>query len=231
MVCDRLVRLWRAPQHETTPTAPACRDQTRPAAWQGRGAMTLLVVLSTLPALCSTAQAAAAPAEPVSVQAQREGSAVRVTTEAVVRAPLKVIWGALTDYNHLAEFIPGMLSSRVLERRGKTVVVAQSGKAHLWFFTYAIDVIVEVTEDPPDALSIRAIRGNLKELVGGYQLKKIDGKEGQYLLTWSGVIEPELPVPQALALPLMRRNIAQQFEGMVREIERREASRVQVSQR
>lgn len=231
MVCDRLVRLWRAPQHETTPTAPACRDQTRPAAWHRRGAMTLLVALSTLPALCGTAQAAAAPAEPVSVQAQREGSAVRVTTEAVVRAPLKVIWGALTDYNHLAEFIPGMLSSRVLERRGNTVVVAQSGKAHFWFFTYAIDVIVEVTEDPPDALSIRAIRGNLKELVGGYQLKKIDGKEGQYLLTWSGVIEPELPVPQALALPLMRRNIAQQFEGMVREIERREASRVQVSQR
>lgn len=231
MACACLVRLWRAPRQETAPTAPACRDQTRPATWHGRGAMTLLVALTTLPALCSTARAAAAPAEPVSVQAQREGSAVRVTTEAVVRAPLKLIWGALTDYNHLAQFVPGMISSRVLERRGNTVVVAQSGQAHFWFFTYSIDVIVEVTEEPPDALSIRAVRGNLKELAGGYQMKKIDGKDGAYLLRWSGVIEPALPVPQALALPLMRSNIARQFEGMVREIERREASRVQVSQR
>ena len=243
-----LASLWQATYKETMRTARA-NAPIRPASvWLsaslnvslalarrrrpvsfGRQASSALVVLCALPGLCSTALAAPLTA-PVTVQAQREGSAVRVTTEAVVRAPLTLIWGALTDYNHLAEFVPGMVSSRVLERRGKRVVVAQSGKARFWFFTYAIDVIVEVTEEPPDALSIRAIRGNLKELEGGYQMKKIDGKEGGYLLQWSGVIEPALPVPQALALPLIRSNIAQQFEGMVREIERREARRVQESQ-
>ena len=235
-----LASLWQATYKETMRAANAnarkysssasssLARRRRPGSFR-RQAGSALVVLCALTGLCSTAMAAP-PAEPVTVQAQREGSAVRVTTEAVVRAPLTLIWGALTDYNHLAEFVPGMVSSRVLKRRGKRVDVAQSGKAHFWFFTYAIDVVVEVTEQPPDALSIRAIRGNLKELEGGYQMKKIDGKEGEYLLQWSGVIEPALPVPQALALPLIRSNIAQQFEGMVREIERREARRVQESQ-
>jgi hypothetical protein len=37
-------------------------------------------------------------------------------------------------------------------------------------------------------------------------------------------------VPTAVTLPLMRTNIARQFEGMVREIERREARRTRVGQ-
>ena len=233
-----LASLWQATYKETTRTANAnARKRTsfassslarrrRPGSF-GRQAGSALVVLCALTGLCSTVRAAS-PTESVTVQARREGSAVRVTTEAVVRAPLTLIWSALTDYNHLAEFVPGMVSSRVLDRRGNSVVVAQSGKARFWFFTYTIDVVVEVTEQPPDALSIRALSGNLKALEGGYQMKKIDGKEGGYLLKWSGVIEPA--VPQALALPLMRSNIARQFEGMVREIERREARRVQGQQ-
>ena len=235
-----LASLWQATYKETTRTANAnARKRTsfassslarrrRPGSF-GRQAGSALVVLCALTGLCSTVRAAP-PTEFVTVQARREGSAVRVTTEAVVRAPLTLIWSALTDYNHLAEFVPGMVSSRVLDRRGNSVVVAQSGKARFWFFTYTIDVVVEVTEQPPDALSIRALSGNLKALEGGYQMKKIDGTEGGYLLKWSGVIEPALPVPQALALPLMRSNIARQFEGMVREIERREARRVQGQQ-
>jgi ribosome-associated toxin RatA of RatAB toxin-antitoxin module len=173
----------------------------------------------------------------IGVQATRQGAAVQVTTQALVRAPLEVIWQTLTDYDRLAEFVPDIVSSRVIERQGNTVTVEQAGKAHLWFFTYNIDVVVEVTEQPPHTLAVRVLRGNLKQLDGGYRLDKIAGKEGaqgaegdEYLLQWSGLIEPALPVPWAVTLPLMRSNIARQFEGMVREIERREARRTRVSQ-
>jgi ribosome-associated toxin RatA of RatAB toxin-antitoxin module len=186
-----------------------------------------LVLMSVL----GTTAGWATAGEAITVQARRQGSAVQVTTQAVVRAPLEVIWQTLTDYDRLAEFVPDITSSRVIERQGSTVTVEQAGKAHLWFFTYAIDVVVEVTEQPPHTLAVRVLRGNLKQLEGGYRLDKIDGKEGDgYLLQWSGLIEPALPVPTAVTLPLMRSNIARQFEGMVREIERREARRTRVGQ-
>lgn len=157
----------------------------------------------------------------VSVQAQRRGSAVQISMQANVKAPWEVIWNTLTDYNRLAEFIPGMTSSRILDKRGNTVTIEQSGSARLWMFSYAIDVVVEVTEQPPHAINVNVVSGNLKQLEGGYLLKKSEGKEGEYLLTWAGVIEPALPVPPAMTLPLIRNNVARQFEGMVQEIERR----------
>jgi ribosome-associated toxin RatA of RatAB toxin-antitoxin module len=205
------------------PSAAPLHPSNRPTA--GRGRRVLLL------GLCGLAVAPVMGTEVISVQAQRQGSAVQVTTQALVRAPFELIWQTLTDYDRLAEFVPGILSSRVIEKNGSTVIVEQAGRARLWFFTYPIDVVVEVTERPPSALTVRVLRGNLKQLEGGYQLDKVDGRDGEYMLQWSGVIEPAIAVPQAVSLPLMRSNIAHQFEGMVREIERRDARRTRVGRR
>ena len=62
---------------------------------------------------------------------------------------------------------------------------------------------------------------------GGYQLEPVDDQDDAFLLRWSGVIEPSIAVPQVIAVALMRANIAAQFAGMVKEIARREALRVQ----
>ena len=164
------------------------------------------------------------------VQAQRQGDAVQVQARATVKAPHELIWQTLTDYNHLAEFVPGIIKSRVLDRHGNKITVEQIGEAHLWFFTYIIDVVVESTEHQPRTIGIRVLKGNLKQLDGGYQLEPVNGKEGEFLLTWSGVIEPAIPVPVMIAVPLMRASISEQFAGMVREIERRQALRASATQ-
>lgn len=186
--------------------------------WRLQQTLALLSVLS-----CAAVVAHAA--EPVLVQARRQGDAVQVRAQATVKAPHDLIWKTLTDYDRLAEFVPGISKSRVLDRRGNKITVEQSGKAHFWFFTYRIEVVVESTEQLPNAIGIRLLKGNLKRLDGGYQLEKIDGNDAGFLLSWSGVIEPVIPVPLVIAVPLMRSNIAEQFAGMVREIERREARR------
>ena len=180
--------------------------------------------LALLPLLSCTVVAAHAAAQVV-VQAQRQGDAVQVQAQATVKAPHELIWQTLTDYNHLAEFVPGITKSRVLQRHGNQITVEQVGEARLWFFTYIIDVVVESTEHQPRTIGIRVVKGNLKQLNGGYQLEQVTGKEGEFLLTWSGVIEPAIPVPVIIAVPLMRASISEQFAGMVREIERRQALR------
>jgi ribosome-associated toxin RatA of RatAB toxin-antitoxin module len=188
--------------------------------WQLQRKFALLLLLS-----CAALFAGAA--EPVQVQARRQGDAVQVQAQATVRAPHALIWKTLTDYDRMAEFVPGMRKSRVLERHGGTTTVEQVGSAQLWFFSYTIDVVVEATEQPPHLIGIRVLRGNLRQLDGSYQLDKVDGSDDEFLLRWDGVIEPAIAVPLAITVPLMRASIAQQFTGMVREIERREALRVQ----
>ena len=58
------------------------------------------------------------------VHAEPRGPAVAIDVRATVAAPHALIWSTLTDYGHLAEFIPGMQSSKITERRGATANVA-----------------------------------------------------------------------------------------------------------
>jgi ribosome-associated toxin RatA of RatAB toxin-antitoxin module len=188
--------------------------------WRLQRNFALLLLLSCVAVFANAADA-------VQVQARRQGDAVQVQAQATVKAPHALIWKTLTDYDHMAEFVPGIRSSRVLERHGATTTVEQVGSAHLWFFSFTIDVVVETTEQPPHLIGIRVLKGNLKQLNGGYRLEKIDGSEDEFLLRWEGVIEPDIAVPQVIAVPLLRASLAEQFAGMVKEIERREALRVQ----
>src|SRR6185295_20195222 len=71
----------------------------------------------------------ARPADDVSVEATRRDEALEVVCRALLDAPLDVVWRTLTDYDRLAEFIPGMRRSRVVERRGAVAVVEQLGEA------------------------------------------------------------------------------------------------------
>jgi ribosome-associated toxin RatA of RatAB toxin-antitoxin module len=163
-------------------------------------------------------------AEPFAVNAERNGDAVQVEASATIRASLAVIHDTLTDYDHLADFIPGMSRSRLLKRHDKTSVIEQSGVARLWFLHFPIDVTVETVEQSPSVISVRLLKGNLKQLSGRYDIEKIDGDDN-YALRWSGTIQPGINVPSVIAVPLLRRNIAEQFRGMVDEIERRAALR------
>jgi ribosome-associated toxin RatA of RatAB toxin-antitoxin module len=164
-------------------------------------------------------------AEQVSIEASSRGSAVEIEARATIRAPYALIWQTLTDYDHLSDFIPGMKKSHVIDRRGNAAVIEQSGKAAILFFDYPIEVVIESLEKPPAFIGVRVLKGNLKQLEGGYRLEKIADTRDEFVLRWSGLIEPSLPVPLFISMPLLRANIRDQFRGMVREIERREALR------
>lgn len=163
-------------------------------------------------------------AEDLSVEATRTGEYVEVRARATVEAPFSVIWGTLTDYERLPEFIPGLRKSRILSRRGGRTIVEQTGAARFLFFSFPIDVKLEALENPPYSLRVRAISGTLRYLDGGYQLEG-DPAGTKFILRWMGTIAPDVSLPPLFGEVVMRMSIEDQFSGMVREIERREAVR------
>jgi ribosome-associated toxin RatA of RatAB toxin-antitoxin module len=160
-----------------------------------------------------------------SIEAVRQGAAVAIDARATVRAPAALIWQTLTDYERLPQFVPGIQSSRVLRRDGPSTVVHQQGEAGFLVFSYSLDVVVESREQPPDTISVRLISGNLKQLAGGYRIEP-GPAAGFFVLRWRGLIEPT-SLPPLIGVVLLRHAVGEQFLGMVREIERREALRLQ----
>jgi len=70
----------------------------------------LSLLLAVLPAAGETAQ--------ISVQTARHGDSFEVEATAEIEAGVAQAWKVLTDYDRLAEFIPGVHESRVLSREG-----------------------------------------------------------------------------------------------------------------
>jgi ribosome-associated toxin RatA of RatAB toxin-antitoxin module len=170
--------------------------------------------------------ACAAPAraaQDFSIEAHAEGNAVEIHTRANIRAHFAVIWTTLNDYEHLPQFVPGMQSSKVLEKHGNFSTIEQKGVMKILMFSYPIEVTVETEEHLPDSISVRVLKGNLKQLEGGYRLEPVPGRDNEFVLHWRGLIEADFSVPSFITVPLMRSNLERQFLGMVGEIERREA--------
>ena len=161
-------------------------------------------------------------AEDISVEATRRDDALELVCRALLDAPLDLVWQTLTDYDRLANFIPGMRRSRLIERQGAVAIIEQSGDAGFLFFSFPLDVTLASTERPPHALEVKLLKGDLKRLDGAYRIEP--QADGRILLTWSGVVEA-LSMPPLLGEWVMRANITDQFRGMVREIERRDALR------
>lgn len=183
------------------------------------------LIAAGLLVLCA---AVAAAQDNVTVNAERRGSAVAIDAHAEIRASLPLIWQTLTDYNELARFIPGMKSSRLVERKGPAAIVRQTGEAGFLLFSFPMNVVVESLERPPHVIEIRVLSGNLRQLDGRYQIEPVKSDPDRFELRWFGLIEPDTLLPPLIGVPILRSNIDSQFRGMVREIERRAEQRRQV---
>jgi carbon monoxide dehydrogenase subunit G len=159
----------------------------------------------------------------ISVQTTRHGDRFEFEATAEIKADLADAWKVLTDYDRLAEYIPGLQESRVVSRDGFNVVVDQRGEAGLLFFTFPMRVRLAVEEFPYERIESNAIAGNFKELSGVYHLQ---ARGAGVRLRYEGTLTPDFGIPPLIGTLVVRSMVERRFSAMVREIEktqRREA--------
>jgi ribosome-associated toxin RatA of RatAB toxin-antitoxin module len=173
--------------------------------------------------LLCIAHAGALAAEDLSVEAERQGEGVDIRARATVAAPLPLVWEVLTDYEALPRFIPGIVRSSVLERRGNRVLIEQAGAARFLVFSFPIEIRLDVTENPPQWIMSHAAGGNLRRMSGRYDIEA-DAARGTCTLRYRGAIEPDFALPPLVGIAAMRGMVEEQFTAMIAEIERRAAA-------
>ncbi|MBB3181847.1 SRPBCC family protein [Variovorax sp. Sphag1AA] len=171
-------------------------------------------------ALCAPA---AASVPQVEIQTNGQGDDITVTASAEMLVDPHTAWAVITDYNHLAEFIPYMLSSRVVQRDADRVVIEQTGVFSFLFYRQPVQAQLSVVESPPRRVIARAVGGNLREMEGHYTLEKLP--TGTVRLSYSARLVPDFAVPPVIGKVVVRTVLANQFSAMVKEIERRDAEK------
>lgn len=162
----------------------------------------------------------AAWAQDLRIETADQGGAITVSASADMRVQLATAWDVISDYDHLAEFIPDMRSSRVVQRDGDQVLVEQTGVLGFLFFQQAVEIRLAVTEWPPQRIVAHAVGGNLKEMTGSYTLETLPG--GAIRLSYTARLRPDFAVPPLVGTLVVRDALARQFTAMVNEIVRRD---------
>ncbi len=162
----------------------------------------------------------AAAGEAIETRIARQGEYITVNASALMQVDARIAWEVLSDYDHLAQFIPDMKSSRVVSRDGDRIWVEQKGEFGFFFYRQPVDVVLEVVEEPRHRIDARRISGNIRDLETHYELKASDAG---VKLDYVGRFIPEFSVPPLFGMPMVRRIVERRFRAMVEEIVRRDA--------
>lgn len=161
---------------------------------------------------------AAGTAAGADTDVNRVGSTFQVRAMVQAKAPIDLCYAVLADFDRLADFIPGMQSSRVVSPPGEPLRLRQVGRPEFPFSEYTFDVTLAVELVAPREITFRRVAGNLQRMQGRWL---VAGDATRCTIDYQAEIEPGIRVPPLVGRLLMRRQVARQIEGLESEIERR----------
>lgn len=163
-----------------------------------------------------------APAPPavaeceVAVQRTEGGYVIDLVMHAKV--PLAVAWVVLTDFDHMAEFIPNLTHSQVLQRGDNVLKIGQKGKARWGPFSMNFESVREVVLAPQREIRTHGVSGTLKRVDSRLTLEP----EGEGTrLHYHSEVEPGSWVPPMVGPAKVREETAAQFSAILQEMQRR----------
>jgi len=145
----------------------------------------------------------------------------RISSSGTVAATPAAVWRVLTDYNHLADYLPNLKSARVVSRDGDTVIVEQLGTARFLFFRQTIRLLVQVHERAPDRIDISLIDGDMKVYRASWELSPSAGAGGTRLV-YNATIVPKFDVPGMVGTNVVRQDIGRMMAAVLSRLDRQE---------
>lgn len=129
-------------------------------------------------------------------------------------------WAVVTDFEHMANFVPNLDSSQVLVRTGKTVQVEQKGSISLGMLPIHYESKRQIELTPYQMIRSRSLSGNTR--LDSVMVLTPIGKDT--LLAYRATAIPDLPVPNSLISSYMGEMLENQFKAMGQEMLRRTQS-------
>ena len=136
-----------------------------------------------------------------------------VRVEATIPASPQRIWLVLTDYDHLAEFVPPLEISQVLKREPDHLILYQKGRIWFPFYRRKAQVVFRVEEFPPKWVRFRMIQGEFVINQGRWSLREVKGGTE---IRYEAVVEPDFWIPQWVLYELERQTMKQTFRAVIK---------------
>jgi hypothetical protein len=158
-------------------------------------------------------------AEDIAVHVKKDGETIIVDVEMVVRASPRAAWDVLTDYDHMAQFVENVQASRITDRKGNTLVVAQKSHTALGLLKFSFDNVREVELLPHHEIRSKLVSGDMKSSAFTTRIMS-DGAGGARIIN-HGEFVPTIWVPPVVGTAFLESQTRKQFHELRTEIMRR----------
>lgn len=152
------------------------------------------------------------------VVATRTDQGFTVDVAFVVPVPVSVAWAVITDFQHMAEFLPNLAVSQVLERSQQGLRVRQKGSTRFGPFHFDFEYIRDIQVFPESELRAHGVGGNFKRVDSITRLSTVVGGTR---LEYHVEAQPDFWVPPVIGPLILRDQTADQFSALVDEMIRR----------
>lgn len=157
-------------------------------------------------------------AKAIDLHVDRAASLLKVRATIAARAPAELCYAVIADFDRLADFIPGLKSSRIVSGPQEPQLLRQVGETTLGLSIYVIDVTLALETDPPHQITFTRVAGNLAVMDGRWL---VSGDAGHCLVDYRADLQPRFWVPPLLGPLLVKHQVMTQLEGLKAEIDRR----------
>ena len=157
--------------------------------------------------------------ERVDTDGDRGYQVYQVNAAGDVAAAPGAVWRILTEYERMAEFVPGLLSTRVLARSGEQAILEQHGVAHFLFLRRQIRLLVQVREQAMTQIDISLVDGDMLVYNCTWQLVPL-AETGGTRIVYSGLLAPKFYVPAMFGASLIRADIAKMMAAVLARLDR-----------
>lgn len=184
----------------------------------------LILLPATLACLVSCSCLGAAPALAESdVAVTFENGMYRGRFTYLVPVAPPIAWEVLTDFDHMAEFVPNLESSRILGRDADSITFAQKGRIKFGIFSFGFESERRVEMRPREGILLaRALSGTAKHMASEMRLTS---DSGGTRLDYRVEMIPGRWYPSSFGVSGMRHEMAEQFTAIAGEMLRRAEDR------
>jgi len=149
-----------------------------------------------------------------------QGRKRRIAAQAIIPFELEQLWQILTDYDHLADFIPSLESSRRIDHPDDGTRIEQIGSQRLLKFNFCARVILDMFETFPYRIDFKMVEGDFKEFYGAWTLHPTnEGDTPNTLLAYTLDVLPARIMPVSLIEKKLSHNLKVNFMSIHQQAE------------
>ena len=173
------------------------------------------IALAMLPA---AARAVPPDSRDIVVAIHRDGDAIEVDVDLLVKATPQEVWNVLTDYDHMGEFVSNVVMSRIVRRAEEKLEVAQTSRLNFAFLELKFNNVREIELVPLQEIRSTVVRGDMK--ASAFTTKLI-AKGNATRITNHGRFVPDRWIPPLIGDAVLEAQTRKQFAEFRAEVLRR----------